>query len=171
MPDFFRLAIANNFAWRLCTAFDGCPKIKIDCDKYQISIAGSLALGSAEMETKKHAECVIIVDCEWMQRPPLVICKEPWVTLGKADWHISDQGVMCWDYKSRWKDLISIALETGTHGGAAEFGSRWFLRSTRNLLNRHLFAFRSGIKEWRKEWDYWAHDETAEAEYLKSIAA
>jgi hypothetical protein len=65
---------------------------------------------------------------------------------------------------------MSIALHTGTHGGAAEFGSRWLLRSTRNLLNRHLFAARTGIREWRKEWDYWAHV-GAEIEYLKSIGS
>lgn len=170
MIDPFRWAVTYNFAYRICSAFEHCPEIKSDREKYQITIVGRLALGSDEMQTKKCAQCIIIVDDGWVQSPPVVICTEPWIILGEPNWHISSEGVLCWDYASHWKDSISTVLKAETHGNAAEFGSRWFLRSTRNLLNRHLLASRSGIKEWRKEWDYWAHGEAAAREYLKSLA-
>jgi hypothetical protein len=74
-----------------------------------------------------------------------------------------------WDYQLRWKDCMIDALDKKTLGEVAELGTIWILRSTRNLLNRHLFAYRSGIKEWRKEWDYWAHGQAAADEYLKPL--
>ena len=170
MAEGLQWALTKNFAYRLIDECEGFSKLNSDSQNSGIIITGKLRLGSQEFETKSIAECTFIADDLWAESPPTVICKEPWVTLGKADWHIAEDGTLCWDYDVHWKDCMASITNEVTGGEAAEFGKIWMLRSVRNLLNRHLFARRSGIMEWRKEWDYWNHgrDEAAK-EYLKLL--
>lgn len=168
MRDAFRWALAQNFGYRLACECAGFSKLNLSQENREIVIIGKLPLGSEEFDTKSTAECTFVVNDQWIESPPIAICKEPWVTLGKEDWHISKDGVLCWDYDVYWKDMMTSEIKQGTHGEGAYFGTRWMLRSVRNLLNRHLFASRTGIKVWRKEWDYWGHGpEAAAVEYSR----
>src|SRR4051812_44527242 len=99
MFDPFQWALAQNFGYRLASECIGFPKIQCNRDKYEIVITGKLPLRSDEFDTKANAECTFIVNDRWPESPPIASCKEPWVTLGKVDWHIFTDGLMCWDYK------------------------------------------------------------------------
>src|ERR1017187_9251546 len=143
MPRSFQWALAQNFAYRLCPAFRGFPEVINDRDNCRITVKGKLNLGSNEMPTKATAQCCFIIDDLWMEKPPAVACMESWIHIGK-DWHAFDGGWLCWEYDEYWRDSLKAVISEVTHGHASEFGSIWLLRSVRNLLNRHLFAHRSG---------------------------
>lgn len=168
MNDEFKLALAENFAWRLNQAFRPPPTIQKTPGSFEIKIRGRLSLGSNEMATRSAALCRVIVDDQWIDKPPVVTCEESWIRKG-VSWHISPEGVLCWEYNEYWRNEVARVVELATHGQAAEFGTIWLVRSVRNLLNRHLFAYRTGIKEWRPEWNFWAHGRSAAKEYFDSI--
>jgi hypothetical protein len=160
-------ALAQNLGYRICSKLDGFPHRNENQEKQQIWITGSLALASDEFFTKAKAKCEFYVDAHWPEKPPVVWCKEPWVKHG-AQWHIDRTGLLCWEQYLNWRDSIRSVIEEATIGNAAEYGTTWLIRSIRSLLNRHLFAHRAGIEAWRKEWDYWAHEQAGEKQYLQS---
>jgi hypothetical protein len=164
----YEWAVAQNLAYRICCELDGFSHVIEDRDNLQIRITGNLALASQEFITRAKAKCKFLVDAHWPEDSPDVWCDEPWVKHG-ADWHVDYAGKLCWEYHRRWKDSIYAVTKEATLGNAAEYGTVWLVRSVRNLLNRHLFAHRAGIDSWRKEWDYWAHDQAVERQYLKSV--
>jgi hypothetical protein len=168
MSDGFKWALAQNLGYRLCAAFHGFPEVTSDKNNCKVIVKGKLNLGSKEMASKARASCCFTIDGLWTEKTPAVECSESWLHIHK-EWHAFDKGSLCWEFDEYWKDSMAQVVSEVTHGQASEFASIWLLRSVRNLLNRHLFAHRSGISEWRKEWDYWAHERAAAQEYLKLI--
>jgi hypothetical protein len=160
-------AVAKNLGYRICSKLDGFSCINENPQKLQIRITGHLALASNEFSTRAKAKCDFYIDAFWPETPPVVYCMEPWLKNG-AEWHADRTGLLCWEQNLNWKDSILLVIQEATIGNAAEYGTTWLIRSVRNLLNRHLFAYRAGIESWRKEWDYWAHEQAGETRYLQS---
>lgn len=167
MSKEFEWSVTQNLGYRICSAFRGFPKIIENRKEQKLRIIGDLLLGSDEFPTKAVAKCSFDIDCNWPTTRPTVTCREPWIK-NSLEWHVLDN-VLCWEQELCWKDRIQKAIDEGTIGNAAEFAKIWMIRSVRNLLNRHLFAHRTGSTHWQKQWDFWAHYEAGADQYRKSI--
>jgi hypothetical protein len=171
MDDKFKWAVTQNLAYRISSELIDFSKLEEDRNNLQILITGKLGLASEEMFTTVSANCKFYVDFNWPEKSPNVWCFEPWLKRGKPEWHTDANGELCWDQKLHWKNDIQAAVQEGTIGNAAEFGKTWIIRSVRNLLNRHLLAHRDGAMGWQRNWDFWAHHEAGEKEYLNTVSS
>jgi len=86
-----------------------------------------------------------------------VVTSEAWVRSGD-EWHANDDGLLCIDLDARWSHYMMEALSSCGEDFAVHYAATWCLRSTINLLQRHLLAFREDLERWPAEWNYWDHD-------------
>ena len=159
-------SVTQNLAYRIAERLVGFSRIVDDKINCVIQVIGQLPLGDQEFSTGKKARCAFKVDSQWVQKTPEVICLEPWIIRGLADWHIDENGRLCYEFDLNWEQELSAMVEQYTLGLTADYATQWLLNSTRSLLRRHLFASRNGITTWPKSWDFWPHERTAAEQQL-----
>ena len=138
-------------------------------EKKNIHLDGCIELGDEHFYTQKKARCSFDISTNWVQKIPIVICRESWVIRKPPEWHVYEDGNLCFEFELNWGYKLSAMVDKYTHGLAAEYATKWLLSSTRSLLNRHLFAVRAGIKSWNADWNYWPHGhDDASKEFLRT---
>jgi len=131
-------------------------------------VSGSLLLDDESMRTADTAACTFTVRSSWVEDGVTVETSEAWVRSSK-EWHASD-GLLCVDLDARWSHYMKSALSSCSEEFAIHYAATWCLRSTVNLLKRHLLAFREDMDHWPDEWDYWDHDkDKAIAHFRKEV--
>lgn len=158
IPEYFEWSVTQNLAYRVVEKLDGFAKVIEDKNARRIEISGDLPLAGEEFSTQKQAECIFRIDSQWLSRIPEVVCLEPWVTRKIPEWHVYDDGRLCFEFNLKWEQELPAMVDQYTFGLTASYAAQWLTNSCRWLLNRHLFASRNGIRTWPKSWDYWAHD-------------
>jgi hypothetical protein len=117
---------------------------------------GMLPLGQDGICDSGQASVAFIVPNDWHQTIPLVICKSKWLRSGN-DWHAASDGTLCIEFPAHWQDEINRTIELQGWSIAVDQAALWVLHSTVNLLQRHLIAYRLGLKTWPSQWTYWPH--------------
>jgi hypothetical protein len=77
-----------------------------------------------------------------------------------VDWHQLPEGsrwYLCYELPERWEDRITKVAQANEMLQTVEFAKEFCLRSSRALIEKHLFAYRQNITEWPSEWDAWPH--------------
>jgi len=166
VPKYIEWPLAQNFACRIVERLDGFSKVIEDRTKCQIQVGGRLPLADQQFFTKNSARCVLEISSRWAWEIPEVACVEPWLTRKMPEWHADENGRLCFEFKLKWEKELPAMVEQYGFGLIADYAATWLLNSTRSLLNRHLFAFRNGIKSWPKAWDYWPHGTIESARQL-----
>ena len=167
--DTFELALARNLAYRIVCGLNHHPKLVEDRELQLITITGALPLAEEGFSTRATARCIFKLNSSWPSTIPEVTCLEPWLRRKSPEWHAGHNGVLCYEFSLYWARELPIMVEKYTHGLTADWAARWLLHSTRLLLNKHLFAFRNGVTEWPRGWDYWPHDVEAARKQLEKI--
>ena len=160
---------ALNLAYRVAHNLDAMCKVVEDRNNNEIEITGKLPLSNRDFTTNKRALCIFRINAQWPWQTPDVICCEDWIKKGIPDWHINTDGNLCFEFSKKWMNELPPMVDEYSLGLTSEYASTWLVNSSRSLLNRHLFAFRNGIKDWPKAWDFWAHDkEMALRQFMES---
>jgi hypothetical protein len=138
----------------------------------RIGISGTLRLHDAAAEAEYEARCSIIGTVRWWYEPLRVFCDEPWMKRS-VDWHQLREGsrwYLCYELPERWEDRITKVARVNDIFQTIEFAKEFCLRSSRALIEKHLFAYRQNIKEWPKKWDAWPHSrQEAVREFHKEL--
>lgn len=160
--------MAANLAMRIHDALSAPKDCLLDLPAARFIVAGRLQLRYGGRLEKEKARCRFLVDHRWIEDIPQVICDEPWRAPDSNDWHINDEGLLCIEFNAHWMDVIGRLNRKHGLCPTADYAAAWLMRSSAELLYRHLLRSRGTITEWRPEWDYWPHSkEMALAEYKK----
>jgi hypothetical protein len=158
--------LAQNLAYRIVTRLEDVTREENPFEKW-IKVSGRLPLASIDFSTRKLAACSFKVGHNWLWEMPEIVCSEPWIIRGQADWHINANGEMCSEFDVKWQKHLAELVERYTYGLTAEYATEWLVNSTRSLLQRHLVAYRTGLTEWADDWDFWAHArDVAERQFI-----
>ena len=162
---------AQNLAFKIYSALLPDSLVRIEEEIGRITIWGTLPLASEAYVTRATARCRFEVTAQWPTLIPLVWCYDSWVRRDpKWIWHASEDGQLCFEYAMRWVDEMQVVLGEVGLLTATDFAATWLLKSTRSLLNRHLFTSRHPLEVWPKVWQDWAHDRVAvNAQYRKYL--
>jgi hypothetical protein len=134
---------------------ENCRELRVD---------GLLNLSHDSVSTSKTAWCAFYLRPEWIEEMPVVFCLEDW-TIREIDWHMNEQGWVCYELPERWTDTMrTVAGQEGV-ACAAKFGAVWCLESVKWLLYRHYFASITGLRKWPASWPQWPHGRRAQDVY------
>ena len=104
----------------------------------------------------------------WHKIRPSVTCCESWVRR-EADWHVSDNGELCWVHAHLWKDVLRGLDEFLSGPELIATAAYWCVEHSSSLMAKHLEADRVSYSgPWPEEWDAWAHYADGDAEYEKA---
>jgi hypothetical protein len=151
-----------------------CPRpTRGDPNKqFDIAVRGKLVIGDIAAENTYPAECIIVGSEKWENQPLKVFCTETWIRR-ETDWHlVKDPSgwFLCYEFHERWADRIAKVKKVNDQLKTAQFAQEFCLRASRDLIEKHLFAFRQNIKKWPKQWDAWPHGwEAAMREYRQEL--
>jgi hypothetical protein len=136
---------------------------------FKIGVRGVLNLRDLAAETTYSADCTFIVSTNWRRFPPKVFCFENWVR-HSIDWHIFDDGSLCYEFFKRWADRVALVDHSNQAHETVRYAAKWCVHASRSLLEKHLLADRQNIKTWPGKWDAWSHGvEAATYEYHQEM--
>ena len=121
--------------------------------------------GYLNLPTNSKAKCKFTFKDNCFIRLPRVVCYEKWIKKGDLDWHIYPDGELCYELPERWENTLKLLKNKITFQESIEYAILWCINSSRDLLYKHLLAFRYDIDIWPKEWDYWGHGMLGIREY------
>jgi hypothetical protein len=156
VPECLEWPLVQNLAYRVVEKL-GFATVLEDKNGRRIQITGNLPLASEEYVTNKRAKCTFYIDSHWPWKIPVVFCLESWVRREVPEWHVYEDGRLCFELDLNWERELPAIVKEYTFGLGASYAAQWLISSSRSLLSRHLFAFRDGITTWPKSWDFWAH--------------
>jgi hypothetical protein len=125
----------------------------------RIGVCGTLRLRDVAAATEYDARCAIVGTVRWWYEPLRVFCNEPWMRRS-VHWHQlreRSSWYLCYELPERWEDRITKVARANDILQTVEFAKEFCLRSSRALIEKHLFAYRQNITEWPVEWDAWPH--------------
>lgn len=138
------------------------PERRLDPDA-RIGVNGILRVRDFAADTEYDAQCTIIGTVRWWYEPLRVFCHEAWMR-SSFDWHQlreNSSWYLCYELPERWEDRIAKVRNANDTLQTIEFAKEFCLRSSRSLIEKHLFAFRQNIATWPSEWDAWPHNREA----------
>lgn len=98
----------------------------------------------------------ICVDSDWRTKPPFVFCKEFWIRQN-TDWHVNENGSLCWVLGDQWRDAISNFEQLTSGFGVCEAASHFLIRNVSYLLDCHRVGHERAIREWDQNWSAFLH--------------
>jgi hypothetical protein len=138
------------------------PERRSDPDP-RIGVSGTLCVRDVAADSNYDARCTIIGTVRWWYEPLRVFCHEPWMK-PNVEWHQlreDSSWYLCYELPERWEDRIAKVRDVNDILQTIEFAKEFCLRSSRSLIEKHLFAFRQNITRWPPEWEAWPHNRGA----------
>lgn len=138
------------------------PERRSDPDP-RIGVSGTLRVRDVATDAECDARCTIIGTVRWWYEPLRVFCDEPWMKRS-VEWHQLREGsswYLCYELPERWEDRIAKVRDANDTLQTIEFAKEFCLRSSRSLIEKHLFGSRQNITKWPPEWHAWPHDRRA----------
>lgn len=122
------------------------------------SLAHYLLQGALPLATfdSLRVPVAIRVNPDWWNQPPDVICTEFWVRK-EADWHVNDNGTLCWVLGNQWRDTISIFDQKSSSSGVCDAASFFLIRNVTYLLNCHRMGHEKAARDWDPSWSAFLH--------------
>lgn len=143
--------------------------IRLSPDKSAATLAGTVTLSHDGIGANTEATCWYFLHHDWVNVPPVVRCREPWVRKGDPDWHVSKEGVLCYDLDLRWQREVGTVMSEEGMRAASAFAAAWCVHHSKWLLLRHRFAYENNIRSWPKDWPAWKHGEQGRREYRREL--
>lgn len=147
------------FCWQVKSLLEsGCV---VESNPYEWVIEGGVILRDSIPR-----KISIAISSSWETRCPQVRCREKWMKKG-ADWHISDDGTLCYALTNHWADAIKELESKLPVLCFIEISAQWMIDCVQWLLNAHLYAHQFDMERWPDEWASWPHYDKGVKKYQK----
>jgi len=120
--------------------------------------------GNVKLQSNIITQLVVFITGNWSLIPPRIICSEKWLRR-ESDWHIYENGELCYVLPDEWKDTIQENITRHGVRYAIEMGTVWCYDNVVDLLNKHWIAYCDGLITWPQAWPAWKHGEDGIKQY------
>jgi hypothetical protein len=136
----------------------------------------AIVSGILRLKDGVGATCEWKTDSNWVEKAPIVFCKEAWIKTGPpeqngalSNWHIMGNHQLCYVLNLEWSNFLNKIAPDLSESEFTFCAASYAINNLQWLLNRHLEGFRLGLADWHwpKSWPQWPHSQAGIKAYEK----
>lgn len=140
------------------------PVFRLEGGSLRAEINFQMLVGECPSASARLAACI---PNNWRAAQPQVYCSESWIRK-ELDWHLYEDGSLCWEHPLQWKDRCEICFSVLDNGQACDRLAYDLVTNVRYLVGRHWKGAELGLVKWPSDWLQLSHHDPGTREYLKS---